>query len=71
MPLANADAADAVSGLLLAGESAARTVRAALNQFEMRCRTQAPAHIMIYRFVESVDKVRCGTVRNKSRQRRV
>ncbi|GIL98352.1 hypothetical protein Vretimale_3740, partial [Volvox reticuliferus] len=39
------------------GESAARTVRAALNQFEMRCRTQAPAQIMIYRFVESVDKM--------------
>ncbi|KXZ47437.1 hypothetical protein GPECTOR_35g875 [Gonium pectorale] len=39
------------------GESAARTVRAALNQFEMRCRTQAPAQIMIFRFVESVDKV--------------
>ncbi|GLC59190.1 hypothetical protein PLESTB_001460200 [Pleodorina starrii] len=39
------------------GESAARTVRAALNQFEVRCRTQAPAQIMIYRFVESTEKM--------------
>ncbi|KAG2491314.1 hypothetical protein HYH03_010320 [Edaphochlamys debaryana] len=38
------------------GESAARTVRAALNQFEVRCRTQAPAQIIIFRFVESKDK---------------
>ncbi|GFR43630.1 hypothetical protein Agub_g4729 [Astrephomene gubernaculifera] len=39
------------------GESAARTVRAALNQFELRCRTSAPAQIMIFRFVESIEKV--------------
>ncbi|PNH11689.1 Pyruvate, phosphate dikinase regulatory protein 1, chloroplastic, partial [Tetrabaena socialis] len=39
------------------GESAARTVRAALNQFEVRCRTQAPAQIMIFRFVESFERV--------------
>ena len=41
----------------LPGESAARTVRAALNQFEARCRTQAPAQIMIFRFVEQTDRV--------------
>ncbi|KAG2445636.1 hypothetical protein HXX76_000246 [Chlamydomonas incerta] len=39
------------------GESAARTVRAALNQFEARCRTQAPAQIMIFRFVEQTDRM--------------
>lgn len=44
-------------GRARAGESAARTVRAALNQFETRCGTRAPAQIMVFRFVESKEKV--------------
>lgn len=44
-------------GAICAGESAARTVRAALNQFETRCRTQAPAQIMVFRFVDNVERV--------------
>ncbi len=44
-------------GVTCAGESAARTVRAALNQFETRCRTQAPAQIMVFRFVDNVERV--------------
>lgn len=32
-------------------------MRAALNQFESRCKTQAPAQIMIFRFVESKEKI--------------
>ncbi|MEW5299501.1 MAG: hypothetical protein WDW38_004460 [Sanguina aurantia] len=39
------------------GESAARTVRAALNQFEVRCQTAMPATLLIFRFVEDQDRL--------------
>ncbi|KAL6758053.1 Kinase/pyrophosphorylase-domain-containing protein [Haematococcus lacustris] len=39
------------------GESAARTVRAALNQFELCFKTSAPASIFVWRFVEEEQKV--------------
>lgn len=39
------------------GESAARTVRAALHQFELCFKTSAPATLLVFRFVEEEKKV--------------
>jgi regulator of PEP synthase PpsR (kinase-PPPase family) len=42
--------------LVLTGESAARTVRAALSQFELCYKTAAPATLLVFRFLEDEAK---------------